>query len=124
VLQFVAEDLTQFEERAGEWRRSFLSALVASVDSVFPFLVKVGGGLGLGIWVARFRCLGWAWAWFGVAMSMPVFLAAPWTIPASSLALPRLLACSYCRTASQQASPPRRRPAAGPLTPRARTPRW
>jgi hypothetical protein len=48
VLQFVAEDITQFEERAGEWRRSFLSALVASVDSVFPFLVKVGGQEGGG----------------------------------------------------------------------------
>lgn len=41
VLQFVAEDLTQFEERTGDWRRSFLAALLTSVDTVFPFLVKV-----------------------------------------------------------------------------------
>ncbi|KIY93591.1 hypothetical protein MNEG_14370 [Monoraphidium neglectum] len=41
VLQFVAEDIMQFEDRTGDWRRSFLSALLASVDTVFPALVKL-----------------------------------------------------------------------------------
>jgi hypothetical protein len=46
VLQFMAEDITQFEERTGDWRRSFLAALLGSVDAVLPFLVqvRVGGG--------------------------------------------------------------------------------
>ena len=46
MLQFVAEDLIQFEERTGEWRRSFLAALLASVDTVLPFTVGVGLGGG------------------------------------------------------------------------------
>lgn len=51
VLQFVAEDITQFEERTGDWRRSFLAALLASVDTVFPALVKVRGpGLCCVLW--------------------------------------------------------------------------
>jgi hypothetical protein len=41
VLQFVSEDITQFEERGGEWKRSYLAALSASVDTVLPFLVKL-----------------------------------------------------------------------------------
>lgn len=44
VLQFVSEDLTQFEQRGGDWKRNFLSALLASVDTVLPFVVKVSIG--------------------------------------------------------------------------------
>ncbi len=43
VLQFVSEDLTQYEETvAGEARRQFLSALLASTPSVLPFICQVG----------------------------------------------------------------------------------
>jgi hypothetical protein len=45
VLQFVGEDLTQYEERAGDWKRQWLAALLASVEQVLPFLVEVGGGI-------------------------------------------------------------------------------
>ncbi len=41
VLQFVCEDLTQFEERGGEWRRAYLAALLASVDVAVPFAVRL-----------------------------------------------------------------------------------
>ncbi|KAF6261995.1 armadillo-type protein [Scenedesmus sp. NREL 46B-D3] len=41
VLQFVSEDLTQFEERGGEWKRNYLSALLASVEQVLPFIVRL-----------------------------------------------------------------------------------
>jgi hypothetical protein len=41
VLQFVSEDITQFEERGGEWKRNYLAALSSSVDTVLPFLVKL-----------------------------------------------------------------------------------
>uniref|UniRef100_A0A383WPV4 Uncharacterized protein n=1 Tax=Tetradesmus obliquus TaxID=3088 RepID=A0A383WPV4_TETOB len=41
VLQFVSEDLTQFEERGGEWKRNFLSALLTSVEQVLPFIVRL-----------------------------------------------------------------------------------
>eukprot|EP00878_Enallax_costatus_P020732 GHUV01021924.1.p1 GENE.GHUV01021924.1~~GHUV01021924.1.p1 ORF type:complete len:211 (+),score=42.84 GHUV01021924.1:174-806(+) len=41
VMQFVSEDITQFEERGGEWKRSYLSALLASVETVLPFVVQL-----------------------------------------------------------------------------------
>lgn len=50
---------------AGDWKRNYLSALSASVDTVLPFLVKLlqvsrqqvdtGVGEGWGFWAARRR---------------------------------------------------------------------
>jgi hypothetical protein len=48
VLQFVSEDLTQFEERGGEWKRNFLSALLTSVEQVLPFIVRLLQVRGIG----------------------------------------------------------------------------
>lgn len=41
VLQYITEDITQFEERTGEWKRKFLAALLASSERVLPFVVEV-----------------------------------------------------------------------------------
>eukprot|EP00775_Hariotina_reticulata_P009038 gene9038-9209_t len=35
VLQFLSEDITQFEDRSGDWKRNYLSALLASVEDSF-----------------------------------------------------------------------------------------
>lgn len=41
VLQFVSEDITQFEERGGDWKRSYLSALLQSVETILLFVVQL-----------------------------------------------------------------------------------
>lgn len=42
LLHYISEDLTVFETNNNEGKRSFLSSLTNSVNSVFPFLCEVG----------------------------------------------------------------------------------